>query len=168
MHFRYSYRDAEWPFLGDKKYFSKFRKLFQKCHYRKVFLANDQKYFSVPRNTFLCLEILFYEFLCHTNECAKNYFSVFRITFLEKIISYSPKKHQHLLFCVMPKATCVYLANDQKYFSVPRNICLCISLAYQSMPRITFLCLEWLFLKIFTFSLIKRPETSKFTFLSYL
>ena len=109
LNFRYSYRDAEWPFLGDKKYFSKFRKLFQKCHYRKVFLANDQKYFSLPRNTFLCLEILFYEFLCHANECAKNYFSVFRITFLEKIISYSPKKHQHLLFCVMPKATCVYV-----------------------------------------------------------
>ena len=57
---RYSSKDPECPFREDKKYFSKLRKPFQKWHYRKVFLAKDQKYFSVTKITFLLLEILFW------------------------------------------------------------------------------------------------------------
>ena len=56
----YSSKDPECPFREDKKYFSKLRKPFQKWHYRKVFLAGDQKYFSVTKITFLLLEILFW------------------------------------------------------------------------------------------------------------
>ena len=45
------------------------------------------------RNTSLCLEILASAFLWHTKEYAKNYFYVFRMTFLENIYFFTHKSH---------------------------------------------------------------------------
>ena len=84
----------------------------------------------MTRNTSLCLEILVSAFLWHTKEYAKNYFSVFRMTFLENIYFFTHKTSRNIKIYFSVLSLCLIDTLHIVFFALD------ISLLYSGMNLI--------------------------------